>query len=83
MIYNLGSQNGFSNREVIEAVGKVVGKPVPYREAPRRKGDPTTLVASSRKIKKELGWIPKYTKIEDIIETAYKWRLEHTKGYSS
>ncbi len=82
MIYNLGSQNGFSNREVIEAVGKVVGKSVPFENASRRVGDPAILIASSEKINKELGWKPKYTKIEDIIETAYKWCLEHPKGYS-
>lgn len=83
MIYNLGSQNGFSNREVIETVGKVVGKPVPFKEAPRRAGDPAILVASSEKIKKELGWSAKYTKIEDIIESAYKWRLKNPEGYTS
>ncbi len=82
LIYNLGSQNGFSNRKVIEAVGRVVGSKVPYEEAPRREGDPAVLIASSEKIKKELGWQAKYTDIEEIIETAYKWHLKHPNGYS-
>lgn len=81
LIYNLGSQNGFSNRKVIEAVGRVVGRKVLYEDAPRREGDPAVLIASSEKIKKELGWQAKYTDIEEIIETAYKWRLNNPQGY--
>lgn len=83
MIYNLGSQNGFSNWEVIEVVGKVVGKPVPFIETRRREGDPAVLIASSEKIKKEVGWEAKYKNLEEIIETAYKWRLKHPNGYFS
>lgn len=81
-IYNLGSQKGFSNLEVIKTVEKVIGKAVPYEKAPRRAGDPAVLIASSKKIKKELGWEAKYKKLEDIIDSAYQWKLKHPKGYS-
>lgn len=83
LIYNLGSQNGFTNLEVIRAVEKVAGKKVPYVNAPRRAGDPAILIASSEKIRKELGWKPRFTKLEEIIETAYKWRLNHLEGYNT
>ncbi|MCL4338399.1 UDP-glucose 4-epimerase GalE [Patescibacteria group bacterium] len=82
-IYNLGSQNGFSNKEVIEAVGRVVGKSVPYVPTSRRIGDPAVLVASSEKIRKELGWKAKYTNLDEIIESAYRWKLSHQLGYQS
>lgn len=82
LIYNLGSQNGFSNKEVIETVERVVGKPVLWELGPRRIGDPAILIASSEKIKKELGWKPKYTRLEDIIRTAFEWRLKYPNGYS-
>lgn len=81
LIYNLGSQNGFSNKEVIEAVGRVVGKAVPYESVARREGDPAILIASSEKIKKELGWKPKYTNLDNIIKTSYQWYLKHPQGY--
>jgi len=71
--YNLGSGNGYSNKEIIEAVKKVTGKNFEIKIGPRRPGDAPKLQASSDKIKKELGWEPKYTKIEDIIQTAWKW----------
>lgn len=80
-IFNIGSEKGFSNREVIEAVGKVAGKPVPYEDAPRRSGDPAILVASSQKIQKELGWKPKYRDIESIIQTAWDWKQAHPDGF--
>ena len=81
LIYNLGSERGYSNREVIEAVGRVAGKPVPYEEAPRRPGDPVSLVASSARIRQELGWQPRYTELDAIIRTAWEWREAHPNGY--
>jgi UDP-glucose 4-epimerase len=81
LIYNLGSQNGFSNLEVIKTVEKVLGKKVPWKQAPRRTGDPSVLIASSQKIRKELGWKPEYTNLEDIIRTAYEWKRENPQGY--
>jgi UDP-glucose 4-epimerase len=80
-IYNLGSGNGYSVREVIETVKKVTGRKVVAIDSPRRPGDPARLVASSQKIKEELGWIPKYPDLETIVKTAYDWHREHPKGY--
>ena len=80
-IYNLGNGNGYSVREVIETVKKVTGRKVAAVNSPRRPGDPARLVASSDKIKKELGWIPKYSDLETIVETAREWHKNHPKGY--
>jgi len=80
-VYNLGNGNGYSVREVIETVKKVTGRKVVAIESPRRPGDPARLVASSEKIKEELGWIPKYTDLETIVKTAYHWHIKHPKGY--
>ncbi|NDV61466.1 UDP-glucose 4-epimerase GalE [Puniceicoccales bacterium CK1056] len=79
--YNLGNGKGFSVKEVIEAARKITGHPIPADIAPRRAGDPATLVAGSDKIKSELGWNPKFTDIESIIETAWKWHSAHPDGY--
>lgn len=80
-IYNLGNGNGYSVREVIETVKKVTGRKVAAVNSPRRPGDPARLVASSKKIKEELGWIPKYPDLETIVETAWEWHRKHPKGY--
>jgi len=71
--YNLGNGKGFSVREVINAVKKVTGKEFTVLEVERRAGDPPILIASSDKIKKELGWAPQHTEIEEIVATAWKW----------
>jgi UDP-glucose 4-epimerase len=71
--YNLGNGKGFSVKEVISAVKKVTGKEFIVQEVERRPGDPPVLVAASDKIKKELGWSPKYTDIEAIVASAWKW----------
>jgi UDP-glucose 4-epimerase len=80
-IYNLGNGNGYSVREVIETVRKVTGKKIVSIESPRRPGDPARLVASSEKIKEELGWAPKYPDLETIVETAWRWHQNHPNGY--
>jgi UDP-glucose 4-epimerase len=72
-IYNLGNQEGFSVREVVEAAREVTGHPIPSKESPRRPGDPPVLVASSERIQKELGWKPRYNDLKTIIETAWEW----------
>lgn len=79
--FNLGSGTGYSNLEVIEAVRKVTGHPVPYELAPRRPGDPAALVASNDKAKSQLGWQPSFTGLEAMVETAWVWRREHPNGY--
>lgn len=81
-IYNLGNGHGYSNLEVVEAARKVTGKPIKVIEAPRRPGDPAILVASSERIKRELGWDPEYPKLEQIITTAWNWHQNHPDGYS-
>jgi UDP-glucose 4-epimerase len=80
-IYNLGNGNGFSVREVIETVKKVTGRKVLSADSPRRPGDPARLVASSKKIKEELGWIPNFPDLETIVGTAWEWHKKHPKGY--
>ena len=81
-VYNLGNGNGYSVKEVIETVKKVTGRKVLAVDSPRRPGDPARLVASSKKIREELGWIPKYPDLETIVETAWEWHRNHPKGYN-
>lgn len=80
-IYNLGNGQGYSNREVIETARKVTNLPIKVSEASRRPGDPAILVASSERIKKELGWQPKYPMLEEIITTAWNWHRNHPNGF--
>lgn len=80
-IYNLGSENGFSVKEVLETARKVTGKKIPAKVERRRIGDPAILIASSSKIKKELNWQPKYSDLETIISTAWKFHQNYPKGY--
>lgn len=75
-VYNLGSSNGYSVKQVIDVAQTVTGKKIPVVEAPRRPGDPAILIASSEKIKRELGWAPAYEKLQTIIETAWNWHLK-------
>ena len=81
-IFNLGNGHGFSNRQVIAAVEVVTGTPIPVEVAPRRPGDPAVLVASSEKIRRELGWAPRYPELDDIIRSAWEWKRNNPKGYS-
>ena len=80
-LYNLGTGGGSSVREVIEACGKVSGRNIDTVEKPRRPGDPPRLIASSEKIKKELGWRPQFQSLEAIIESAWKWHEKFPRGY--
>jgi UDP-glucose 4-epimerase len=81
--YNLGNGQGFSVLEVIETSKKITGINIPYQFSERRPGDPAILIASSEKIKKELGWEPKYPDLETIIKTAWAWHSKHPHGYTS
>jgi len=81
LFYNLGTGTPTSNREVIRAVEKIVGKPVKVIESPRRPGDPPALFADSAKAKRELGWNVKYPDIESTVATAWKWHSAHPNGY--
>jgi UDP-glucose 4-epimerase len=71
--YNVGTGHGFSVKEVLNAVERVTGKNVPHVVAPRREGDPPSLVADSTKLQTELGWKPELSDIDRIVETAWKW----------
>jgi UDP-glucose 4-epimerase len=73
LVFNLGNGNGFSVHEVIAAARKVTGHAIPAVVKPRRAGDPARLVASSDKIRRELGWTPEFPLLEQIIESAWKW----------
>lgn len=81
-IYNLGNGTGFSVKEVIEVAKKITDREIKVEIAPRRDGDPATLIASSSKAKNELGWKPQYDSLECIIETAWNWHLNHPNGYA-
>jgi UDP-glucose 4-epimerase len=80
-VYNLGNGAGFSVREVIEAARRVTGCPIEAVEAPRRSGDPAVLVASSDKIRDELGWKPERPEPEAMISDAWEWMQSHPNGY--
>lgn len=79
--YNVGIGRGYSVREVIQVAEEVTGKTIAVKEGPRRAGDPPSLVAGSDKIRRELGWQPKYTQLRAIIESAWNWHKAHPKGY--
>ncbi len=79
--YNLGTGGGSSVREVIAACRKMTGRKIDTIEKPRRPGDPPRLIASSEKIKKELGWQPQFQSLDVIIETAWAWHQKFPDGY--
>ena len=79
--YNLGSSKGYSVKEVIDVSRKVTGKPIKAVESPRRAGDPPKLVASSEKIRKELGFKFSQSDLETIVSDAWKWHSDHPHGY--
>ena len=80
-VYNLGNGHPTSVRQVLDSVQRVTGRPVPYTAGPRRPGDPAILYASSERIKRELGWRPRYEDVDTIVETAWRWRDAHPTGY--
>ncbi len=79
LIYNIGNGQGFTVREVIDSVRRVTGKEIAVESCERRAGDPAVLVASSEKIKRELGWQPKFAELDSIIASAWQW---HQKRYA-
>ena len=79
--YNLGNGEGFSVREVINAAQRVTGVEIPTVLGPRRAGDPARLVASSQRIRDDLGWKPVYTDLDEIISSAWRWHQQHPNGY--
>ncbi len=79
--YNLGNGDGYSVRQVISTCEKISGKTIPAVEKPRRPGDPPKLVAAADKAMRELGWKPKFPRLEDIVATAWVWHQKHPDGY--
>lgn len=82
-IYNLGSGKGFSVKEVVDKAREVTGRKIPAVIGGRRAGDPGVLIASSEKIRKELGWNPMFDDIGKIIESAWNWHKNHPDGYDT
>lgn len=79
--FNLGNGEGFSVRQVIATCERISGRPIPVVEKPRRPGDPPRLVASATRAVQELGWKPRFPKVEDIVKTAWDWHQRHPNGY--
>lgn len=80
-VFNLGCGEGYTVREVIDVAQRVTGRSIDVRVGPRREGDPAVLIASSEKIKRELGWEPKRQDLSSIIESAWTWMQKHPRGY--
>ncbi|WHY01235.1 UDP-glucose 4-epimerase GalE [Neobacillus sp. DY30] len=80
-VFNLGSSQGFSVKEIIETAKEVTGIDIPVQFGERRSGDPSTLIASSEKARKVLGWNPTRTSIKQIIRDAWNWHQHHPNGY--
>lgn len=79
--YNLGSGDGYSVMQVLEAARAVTGHAIPAEFGVRRAGDAPSLIADSTRIKSELGWQPAYNDLQRIIETAWNWHKNHPNGY--
>jgi UDP-glucose 4-epimerase len=79
LIYNLGSGQGFTVREVIDSARRVTDREIAVEECERRPGDPAVLVASSEKIKRDLGWQPKFPELDQIMASAWQW---HQRRYA-
>ena len=82
-IYNVGTGTGFTNREVLETIRRVSGNEFPIVEGPRRAGDPATLVADASLLRNTLGWTPKYSDLDTIIQSSWNWEITHPDGYAS
>ncbi len=81
--FNLGSGDGYTVKEVVEAVRKVSGIEMNVKVSPRRSGDPATLVASSQLARELLGWQPQHSSLEEIVESSWRWAKNHPQGYAS
>ena len=80
-VYNLGNGEGFSVKQVIETARAVTGATIPEQKGTRRAGDPARLVASSDRIRQELGWAPRFPDLDQIIDSAWHWHQRHPAGY--
>jgi len=80
--FNLSNGTGVSVRQVVDSCERVVGRPIPHEVTSRRPGDPPTLIASSDKAQRRLGWSPRYPSIDDIVETAWRWHSRYPNGFA-
>jgi UDP-glucose-4-epimerase GalE len=81
--FNLGNGNGYSIGQVIQTAAEVTGRQLSYKYAQRRPGDPATLVGSSERISKELGWIPEFNTLDTIMQTAWNWHVHNPEGFTA
>ena len=81
--YNLGIGKPFSVKDVVESVKRVSGREFEVRIGSRRAGDAAALYASGERARRELGWSPRFEHLDAIVETAWKWRERHPRGYAS
>jgi UDP-glucose 4-epimerase len=81
--YNVGNGTGYSVLEVIDSVERVSGRKVPHRIGPARPGDPPVLLASNARLVQDTGWAPRYSQLDDIVQTAWKWRAAHPGGFDA
>jgi UDP-glucose 4-epimerase len=79
--FNVGTTSGYSNLQVVQTAELVTGRKVPHKLSPRRPGDPAVLVARNEKLKRMLGWEPKHSSLETIIQSAWDWRKKFPQGY--
>jgi UDP-glucose 4-epimerase len=80
-LYNLGNGEGYSVKQVLNTARKITGKEIPVVDKPRRAGDATRLISASHRAIRDLGWEPKFPKIDQIVESAWKWHRAHPDGY--
>jgi UDP-glucose 4-epimerase len=80
-LFNVGSGRGVTVLEILRACEEVVGRPIPHEVVGPRPGDPAVLIASSDRLKRELGWRPAFVEARDIVETVWQWTQKHPQGY--
>ncbi len=80
-VFNVGHGEGFSVREMVRGVEEVTRRRLRVEVSPRRAGDPAVLVASPKKISRDLGWKPRHSELRGIIRTAWAWKMKHPRGY--
>jgi UDP-glucose 4-epimerase len=79
--YNVGTGRGYSVREITEAVGRIAGRPVPATMGARRMGDAPILIAGADALRRDTGWSPRFTDVDEVVATAFRWRDAHPGGY--
>ena len=79
--FNVGTTSGYSNLQVVQVAERITGSKIAHKLSPRRPGDPAILVASNEKLKRTLGWEPKHSSLESIIQSAWDWRQKFPDGY--